>query len=377
MHCFYYKIGGKSMGKRELLIIVAFVVVGAVAFQFTAPAATTSSSWNFADFFDSARKEMRGNPGRGSFVHAATLKAPSDLREIRIVSIAGAVQVVGESRDDISYEFTVTSNGPDDAGAVEWAKQTVIEKDDLGEAIILRGRYPEPGSQTATMTMKVPSRLAVRVESGRGVTISNVASVHLEGNREDVSVTNVTGAITGLHQDGDVTITGAQSAKIRLTRAQSVITKVRDGLILDVRDGDAKISECGGAMEVDETRAELTITGHRGTIAVRGSDGRVTIHRPTEDTRVDVRRAEVELLLDRAVAATLLTTDEPLRLLVAGTPGFVLDASTTDAKIQATDLGLTPEVADPNARLTHTFGSGGARVTLRNTRGEIILRKGQ
>ena len=39
----YYKIGGKSMGKRELLIIVAFVALGAVAYELTRRRRKTAS----------------------------------------------------------------------------------------------------------------------------------------------------------------------------------------------------------------------------------------------------------------------------------------------------------------------------------------------
>lgn len=373
--CFYYKIGGKSMGKRELLIIVAFVAVGAIAYQLTAPPATGTTSWSLGDFFKTARREMRGNPGRGTFVHKATIDAPPALREVRLVILQGTVQIAGEARDTIEYEFTVNSTGPDDPGAVELARQTVIEPDNLGDALILRARYPEPASQTAVMVMRVPARMVVRVESSRGFTIANVAAVQAEGNRGDVSLTGIAGAVTGAHQDGDFKVTGARSVKLRLLRSQNTLTKVSDGVMLDVRDGDTTVSDSAGALEVDETRDEVTITGHRGPITVRGTDGRVTIQQPTAETRVDTRRAEVELQLDRAVTATILTTDEPLRLLMAGTPSLVLDASATDAAIQATDFNLTPVSTESHARLTHTFGSGGARITLRNTRGDIILRK--
>lgn len=363
------------MGKRELLIIVAFAVVGAVAYQLTAPPATGTSSWSLGEFFKSARSEMRGNPGRGTFVHKATIDAPKTMREVRLVSV-GTVQVVGEARETIEYEFTVNSTGPDDAGAAELAKQTIIERDDLSDAVILRARYPEPATQTPTMVVRVPARMVVRVESSRAFTVSNVAAVQAEGNRGDVTLTGITGSVTGAHQDGDFTLTGAGSVKLRLLRAQSKITKVTGGLILDVRDGDAIVSDSAGALELDETRAEITITEHRGPLTIRGTDGRITVQRPADETRVDMRRTEVELLLERAVTATILTTDEPVRLMLVGTPDFVLDAAATDADIQATDFGLTPEGAKPGARLDHTFGRGGnVRVTLRNTRGDIILRK--
>jgi hypothetical protein len=365
------------MGKRELLIIVGFVVVGALAYQCTAPPATGNSGFSFGDIFKEVRREVRGNPGRGTFVHTATIEAPPSLREVRIVSVAGAVEVIGESRTSVAYEFTVSSNGPDDAGAVELAKQTLLERDDLGDAIILRGRYPEPGSQTASLVIRVPERLAVRVESARGVKMSNLAAAHLEGNRGDIAVTTIAGSVTGVHQDGDFGITGARSVKLRLTRSQATITKIVDGLTLDVRDGECGISESAGAVEVDQIRSEVTVAAHRGTVTVRGSDGRITIQHPTAETRVDMRRAEVELVMAQAVPTTVLTSDEPVRLLLVGTPAFVLDAGTTDAAIQATDFGLTPDPRAPHARLSHTFGGGTVRVSLRNTRGEIIVRKNQ
>ena len=108
----------------------------------------------------------------------------------------------------------------------------------------------------------------------------------------------------------------------------------------------------------------------------RGNDGSITIGRPTQETRVDVRRAEVELLVEHAVAMTIITSDEPLRLILTGTPAFFLDAAASDAGIQATEFDLKPEVAEADSKLSHQFGAkSDVRITLRNTRGEIILRK--
>jgi len=364
------------MGKRELFIIVAFVVVGAVAFQLTAPAATGTSSFSLGDFFREARREMRGNPGRGVFVHKASIPVPAGLREVRIIGVTEGVKVIGDGREAIEYEFTVNSNGPDDAGAVAFAKETTLQRDDLGDALVLLATYPRPGEQRTTIVMHVPARLAVRVESTRGSDVRDVAAVHLEAVRGDVTVTNVSGAVTGAHQDGDLNITGARSGKLRLVRSKSKIAKVEGGLVLDLRDADSEITESGGVLEVDEQRSDLTVSGHRGAITVRGTDGSVTIQRPTEETRVDVRRAEVELLVERAVVITAITSDEPLRLILAGTPAFELDAAATDAGIQATDLDLKPEITGQDARLSHQFGGNSdVQIRLRNTRGDIILRK--
>ena len=365
------------MGKRELLIIIAFVAIGTVAYQFTAPAATGDRGFSFGKIFSEARKEMRGNPGSGKYVHKASIPVPADLREVRLIGVSESVKIVGDSPGDtVDYEFTVNSNGPDDAEALGYAKDTKLERDDLGDSIVFRAKYPEPASQRSTILMHVPARLAVRVESSQGVDISGVAAVHLEAIRSTVKLTKVAGSVTGAQQDGDFTIAEAGSVKLRLIRSKSAISKVTGGLTLDLRDADSDISESSGTIEVDEVRSDVSITNHQGAITVRGNDGGITILRPAAETRVDVRRAEVEVLVERPVAMTIITSDEPLRLILAGSPAFMLDAAASDAAIQAIEFDLKPEVVEGDAKLSHQFGGkSDVRITLRNTRGDVILRK--
>ncbi len=364
------------MGKRELFIVLGFIVVGTLAFQFTAPPATGTSAFSLGNFFNRARSEMRGNPGRGVNATKVSIPVTAGLREVRLIGVNERVTIVGDSKNTIEYDFSVTSTGQDDAGATALAKETVLARDDVADSLVFRAKYPEPGSQRSTITMHVPPGLAVRLESSSGGSISDVASVHLEAMRGDVTLVGVAGAVTGAHQDGDLTITGAKSVKLRLLRSKSRISKVTEGLTLDVRDGDTEVTECAGAMEVDEMRNDLTVTAHRGPIAVRGNDGRVTIRQPQTDTRVDVRRAEVEVELDRAVPLTLITSDEPLRLILVGAPAFALDAAASNAGIQAVDFDLKPETSESDARLSHSFGGkSDVKITLRNARGDIILRK--
>ena len=365
------------MGKRELLIVIIFIAVGTVAYQVAAPPATGERGFSFSKIFNEARREMRGNPGHGKFVHTASIPVPADLREVRLIGVSEGVKILGDSKGDtIDYEFTVNSNGEDDAAALGYAKETKLERDDLGDALVLRAVYPKPASQRSTITMHVPARLAVRVESSMGAEISDVASVHLEAMRSTVTLSKVAGAVTGTQQDGDFTIDGAASVKLRLIRSKSTITRVTGGVTLDLRDAECRLTESAGAVEVDETRSDLTVAAHKGTITVRGNDGAITIDRPAEETRVDVRRAEVELVVERPVATTIITSDESLRLVLVGTPSFLLDASASDAEIQATEFDLKPEKSEEDARLTHQFGAkNDVRITLRNTRGDVILRK--
>ena len=88
------------MGKRELLIIVIFVAIGTVAYQFTAPPATGDRGFSFAKIFSEARREVRGNPGSGKYVHKASIPVPADLREVRLIGVSENVKIVGDAPGD-------------------------------------------------------------------------------------------------------------------------------------------------------------------------------------------------------------------------------------------------------------------------------------
>lgn len=365
------------MGKRELLIIAGFIVVGAIVYQFTAPPSTGTSSFSFGNFFQEARREMRGNPGRAELTHTATLPVAAGVRELRLLRVSRNVQVVGEARDTIEYTLTVSSNGPDDATAKTYAERTVFERDDVGDALVLRVDYPSEANQETSLVIKVPARLAVRVESAIGITIAGVAAAHVEGARAgNVAFTNIAGAVTGTHQDGEVTVTDAQSVKMRLLRLRSRFGAVPGGLLLDVRDGDCRIEGSAGPVEIDSTRGDITVVGHKGTVLVRGTDGSVNIDGPQDESKIDMRRTEVEVTLTGKAPVTIITTDQTARLVVKDSAAIMLDALSTEGRIQATDVNLTPETVDTDMKLVHTFGRAPqGRVTVRNTRGDIVIRK--
>jgi hypothetical protein len=101
----------------------------------------------------------------------------------------------------------------------------------------------------------------------------------------------------------------------------------------------------------------------------------VTITSPHDETSVDMRGAEIEVTLTRAVALSLLTSEDTLRLLLGGSPALAIDAIASEGQIQAGDFQLQSEAGDREAKLSHTFGERGPRVTLRNSRGDIVIRK--
>jgi hypothetical protein len=368
------------MGKRELFIALAFVAVAAIAYQVTAPAPKPGErGFSFSRVWNEARREMRGNQANATTTSTATLPAAPGLGELRFESVRPGemhLKFVGEARPDIAYDMSVTSIGPDEATALEFAKRVRVTVDDLGSSLTMRMEYPPEVRQSVTMTVRLPSRLGLFVTGSSGIDVSGVARAHLEGLSGDCTITQIAGALTGGHRNGSLNVEGVGSVKLNLQRSRATIQSVEDGATIDARDGELRLSGVKGAIEIDEQRAEIVVTRPEGPVRIGGVEGRVWLNDPRSEARIDVRRSEVEVQLAAAIPLTLLTTEDTLRLILNGPPHVMLDAVANAAKIQAGDFQLTADASEREQRLTHTFGASGApRVSLRNTRGDIIIRK--
>lgn len=364
------------MGKRELLIVLAFIVLGAAAYQLTAPPATNQPRrFSLSNMIAGMRREIRGNPSSATATQTGSAPAKG-LTEVRVAN-AASITVTGEAREDIAWELVVESSGPDDATAQSFAQRTILKQDDLGSVLGLRVTYPQEARQTAKLTLKVPSTLAVRIDGPRfnsEIRASHLAAIQLDAIG-DVTIENVSGAVTGTHRTGDLKIVNAQSVGLTLVSSNSDLRGVRGTMTINARNGSTTIADVSGNVELDENNNDVKLTSVMGTTRIVGTGGTITIENPRGEVKVDVRRSEVELAIDKPVAVTALTTDEPLRVRVDDESGVTIDAVTSDGgTIQAKDFDLTADQRDQESRLTHVFG-GATRLSLRNQRGEIVLRR--
>jgi hypothetical protein len=373
-----YKIADKAMGKRELIIALAFVVIGVVAYQLTAPPPKPGEEpFSISRLWNLTGGRMRGNNAHATLTKNGTVPVSAESKKLRLLIMGSSrqIRVIGESRTDIRYEMDVEATGPDRATATNYAEQVVVKADDLGNAITLRVDFPRAGRQSVALTIHLPSRLGIMV-GGAGVDASNVASLHLDNVTGESRITSIAGELTGTYRNGSLEASGVLGgAKLSLQRTRASFQNVQHGLTLDVRDGECRLTGITGAVEIDEARADITVKDSKGPVRITGSDGSITLDHPTAEATVDTRRAEVEAQVSQAVPLTLLTTDDTLRLLIDGRPNISVDAATTLGQIQAADFDLQAETVDQDARLAHNFGStGGARVSLRNVRGNIVIK---
>jgi hypothetical protein len=363
------------MGKRELLIAAAFIVIAAITYQFTAPPPKEGErGFSLRRIFSNMRREMRSDSARAEFTVTGTVPVAAGVETLRLGGLQGMpVRIEGEDRKDIAYEMPVRSTGPDPAAALEYAKKSRVVTDDLGSEVTLSLYFPAEGSQTAALTLKVPSRLAVRLEGVSRPHVRGVAALHLGRVSGEMVAEDIKGGLTGTHLNGDLTVNGAGVVDVILIGSRSRFEGIERGLTLNARSGECEILKSHGPLDFASTSARLMVSNHDGPITIGGDGGDMRIDRPEKAVKIDIRRAAIDLTLAAAVPVTVLTTEEAIRLVLDGSLAVEVDAVVTNSIIDASDFGLQPEKVDRGARLVHAFGGKAARVVLRSAGGDIVL----
>lgn len=364
------------MGKRELVIIIAFVAAGALAYRLTAPPPKAGErAFSLSTIFSGIKRHVRSDAASATITKTGTVALRTGVTELRLTAGRSVpLLVTGERRDDIAYELWVESSGPDEATARDYAGRTIVRDDDLGLAQALAVQFPDDGTQTARLTLRVPNQILVRLENSGRVAVSNVRAVDLRNLAGEATLSNVVGPVTGSHRSGDLTVTGAAAVNLTLASSRAKLTDIAGAIALNGRNGDCAITKSRGAIDAVITNMELTITEHAGAIKVSGDGGALRVALPSSELAVDVKRMLVEITLVAALPGTVITSEEPLRLTLVGPPHVNLDAVSTDGGgVRAADFGLEATKQDRESRLTAPLAGGGPRLVLRNSHADIVI----
>jgi hypothetical protein len=381
------------MGKRELVIAALFVVFGFVVYQVTAPPADPSSTgFSLRRMADEIRREMRGQRETAETTFTATRPVAPAVTEVRLVFPIGTVTITGEDRDDTSAEMHVRSTGYDSAEAERLAKASVLEFDEAGELLIVTAKFPVEGRQTPTLTLRIPSRLGVRMDDkGSALEISDVASVLIGSGRARTTVQPVAGEVTLTQRGSQLTVADVGSLKLTtMSGANARVARVRGDSTFSLQTGELVAEELSGTVEVESRSAELQfdkLQNVSGTVRINANLGEVVMIGLAADTRIDGRRTEIRI--EHAGGAPLAVYNEGETIELTVPPvGFTLDARATGGRISVDpslpEAGLASKSAaaggtadDARTEESHVTGSvrgGGPPITLRATRGDIVLR---
>ena len=382
------------MGKRELVIAAIFIALGFGVYRLTAPPGDPSErGFSLSRIINEVRREISGQRANAETTFTATQAVPGTVTGIRLDFAVGAVTVIGEDRDDIDARMHVRSTGYDAAEAERLAKASILKFDEAGALLIITGSFPREGRQTPAVTLRVPSRLAVQMdEKGSALEISNVASVQVGAGRGPTTIQHITGNVTLAQRGSEVTVNDVGSLKLTAAGgAESRVSGVRGDTVLSVQTGELRAEDLRGSLEVESRSAELLfdkLDNLTGSVRVTANMGEVTFTGLRADTRIDGRSTEIRVDFAGPAPLAIYNEGETIEVTLPST-GFTMDARAVGGDISAADgllqAGLTedgdPDYAKPEdgatqqeTRVTGGVRGGGPLITLRATRGDIVLR---
>lgn len=378
------------MGKRELLLAFIFAIFGFVVYQLTAPAGDPNKGWSIGGIVEQIRREVRGNQGRVQVARTERIMSPATVREIRIERQPSEVVVVGEDREDIEIELKIDSRAYDDAEARKTADETKVLVDQAGEVVRLTQFYPEAGRQTASWSMKVPKRLALRIdEKGGKVVVSHLAAVHFGGaGRGETIITDIAGAVQATQRGNAITISNVGSLKLTtFNTGDAKISGVLGNVTLNIQGGEVRADKIEGSLEVEARNADLRFTELskvKAPVRFNVVGGELQLDGVQVETRIDGRHVEVRV--NQAAAAPLsIYTDEDVIEVTLPPTGVTVDALVVNGRVNVDKALETAglKITETNAandnerkeiRVAGDVKLAGPLITLRSTRGEIVLR---
>ena len=373
------------MGKRELLLIVAFVIVGTIVYHATAPpAGPNERGFSLSGVIAKVRREMRGNRSTAEETRVTTHELDPAASEIRLAGRYEEMTITGESRSNVEVRLRITSTGYDDAEARQLVGETYdrFKFDRAGGALRVTADYPEPGQQRAFVTIAVPARLNVRIEQGGPrTTITNVATVEATGVRGEWNVKKVGGRATVNHRGGRLLIEDVGAVKLTSRGSDVTVSQVRGDASFSMQSGELRAAAIRGATEVEAQNTEVTmrkLEGAKGPLRINATGGTVMLDGLESEARIDGRNTDIEIGMARPAALAVYNVgNEPIRLTLPP-GGFILDAVAANGRVSLPDdlrgqVTATPEESDREHRAAGTVRGGGPTITLRANHGDIRI----
>ena len=369
------------MGKRELLLVAAFVIVGAIVYQFTAPPpAPGERSFAFGQIVDHIRRAVRGNQASAEVTTRSTHAVDAGVSELRFEDLRSAsLTILGEDRTDIEAALLVHSNGFDEDEAQRLAKQTALRADRAAARLTFSVKYPDPGVQRAEITLKVPARLAVKLMGGgRELNITHVSALELAGSRGTVAVRDVSGLVSGGHRGGEVHVSNAGSVKLSTNGTDMRLEQIRGEVSLTMRGGELKCKDLAGPIDLDTQGVDITIEKLEkatGLVRINAVGESLKVSGLRTEGRFDLRSVDVEVALDRAAPLAIYSQGGESIEVIAPPDGYQLDAVTKNGEVAVPEGSVEVTSSGDEQRATGSVHGGGPTITIRSEHGDNTVKE--
>ena len=375
----YHRERSKSMGKRELLLIAGFIMVGTMVYFATAPEpAPGEQGFSIGRFVERVRREIRGHPASAEVSSSTTVALKPSTTELRFEPGSANLTVIGEDRPDLGCELLVWSNGTDEAEAKTYASATKLKFTDAGATLAIGLSYPDPGQQRATLTVRVPKQLPVRIQPSRGkLEVTDIATAEIVEARGQVALRRISSRAVVTHRGGPLVLESITGLKLNSRGSVVTLKDARGQTTIQTQAGELRASALAGPAEIETNNTRLTLEtlgASQKPLRLTTVGGSATLVGIASELRIDARDTKLDVAVDKPAAVTIYTEgDDPLTVSLP-TRGYDLEALAIDSEIAASP-GLPSVKTDGNEqRASGRVGGGGPTITLRASRATMTLK---
>lgn len=366
------------MGKRELLLIGVFLVLGMGVYQMTAPPPKPGQEgFSFGRLFSHIRAEIQGEDARAPVDRKAQRPVDASVARLTLPEFRGMLTLIGEDRADIDVELQGVMPGLDDTVAKARADATQMTLEPDGDEITIKITRPEetPRLRNAELRLRVPARLAVTLEYRGEADLRGVAELKFQAARGRTNVRDI-GAIRGEYVNGELEVLGAGEIDLKTQRTQVRIDGVKKTLALDSEHGEVRIQRVGGALKLDLDRVECEADEVKGETTVRMEHGNLTLRGIIAPAEITGDGSSLDLIMASAVPLSATTSAGELTVELPRSGGVTLDAVTQHGRLRLPDRARDVTKGDDEERSDAKIRGGGPTLRLRNEHADIVVRDG-
>jgi len=365
------------MGKRELLLISGFAVIGLLVYQLTMPA-TADTGGGFGAWWARVRSHVAQNWVEKHYERKEEVPVPAAVRTVAVQLDRGAVIILGEPRDTIAVDLSGVVYGGDDQMAKALEEQITVGVSTEGPLMKLALTLPKRDDLArrprVQLTMRVPARLGVELRLGGGeLDVTNVGAVQIVKASGRIRLASIAGAVTGELGPGEIEIDHVGSVAIETRSSQVRIANVAGAFEAEARRGDLRVRGIGGPAHLEGKDVEAELEDLAGPLRLTGSGGEVRVRDVRGAITAETERTTLKLTPGTAVAITATTEHDAIELTLPP-GGILLDAQATNGDIRTPDGLIAVQRSGDDAKASGPLRGGGPRVMLRTSHGDITVR---
>jgi Toastrack DUF4097 len=213
--------------------------------------------------------------------------------------------------------------------------------------------------------------------SGGKLSVSDVAEVEVREARGETTVKQIKGRVAMTHRGGNLAISDVTSLKLTTRGSDVRLQGITGDATLTLQAGELRATALTGPIDLESNSTEVVLEQLEKAKGIRANtvNGKLSVRGLRSEARIDGRNAEIDVTLDAPASVSVFNDgDEPITLTLPP-GGFALDALASDGHItMPPDSTIEVKTSDEEQRATGSVGGGGPTITLRATRGDIVVR---